>query len=242
MKDNNPRIALYREAMSLEEQRATLQAQLDVISTRLTSIKTNLFTDVAFSVPVSTRVAKTAPAKLPKSPKSAKRPRAVRGALKSQILTALVAAGDAGLKVKDIANTLGVKPPNIYSWFQAALIKFPQVKKIGEAHYRLVGELPASELELPIRKAAPKPSKSSASGKPRVRTRSHSTRPLSRRGELASRIVAALKEAGHAGVTVRDLAAKLGVKVKNLFIWFATTARKNPNIKKVGEAHYKLES
>lgn len=242
MKDNNPRIALYREAMSLEEQRATLQAQLDFITTRLASIKTNLFSDVASSAPVSTRVVKTVAAKLPKSLKSPKPLRAGRGALRAQILTALVAAGDGGLKVKDIANTLGVKPPNIYSWFQTAHIKFPQIKKIGEAHYRLVGEVPASELELPIRKAAPKPSKSSATGRRRVRTRSSTTRPLSRRGELASRIVAALKEAGHAGVTVRDLAAKLGVKVKNLFIWFATTARKNPNIKKVGEAHYKLES
>ena len=76
-------------------------------------------------------------------------------------------------------------------------------------------------------------------GRPRGRRRS--TRPLSKRGELASRIVDAMKSAGKEGIKVRALADKMGVKHKNLFIWFATTGKKNRAIKKVGEAHYRYD-
>jgi hypothetical protein len=42
-------------------------------------------------------------------------------------------------------------------------------------------------------------------------------------------------------VKIPELSDKFGVKRKNLFIWFATTGRRNPAIKKVGESHYRLE-
>ena len=231
MNDTNPRIELYREAITLEVQRANLQSQLgairveiDALNSRLVTIKQSLFTAAALQEP-----------KEPKAPKGPKPPRAGRGELKAQVLTALVAAGDRGLKVKEIANTLGVKPANIYSFFQTVHLKFPQIKKIGDAQYRLEGEIPAEDLVVPVRKSAPQ-------GKRRGGKRNYSTRPLSPRGALASRIVAALQESGEAGMKVRDIAEKLNVKVKNLFIWFATTGKKNANIKKVGESLYRLEA
>ena len=142
---------------------------------------------------------------------------------------ALEAAGSAGVRVRDLAATLGKKAANIHSWFKDAVKRFP-IKKIGKAHYRIEGELPKSAL------AGPK-----AKGKPGGRKKG-STRPLSKRGELAAKIMAELTAAGKDGVKVADLSAKLGAKRRNLFIWFATTGRKNTAIKKVGESHYVLEA
>jgi hypothetical protein len=225
---NNPRIGLYREAMSLEDQRARLQAELERITSRLSAVQSQLF-DVESSVAVAS--SPTASAASTGGRRS--RGRSRRGELKAKVLQALVAAGSSGLRVKDLAATLGTKPANIYAWFQTAPKRIPQIKKIGEAHYRLEGSLAQKHLAGPTPKAA--------KAAPAKRGR-RSTRPLSKRGELASRILATLKSAGKEGLKVRQLADKLGVKYKNLFIWFATTGKKNKAINKVGEAHYRLDA
>ena len=220
---NNPRIALYREAMSLEEKRAGLQAELDRVTSRLSSVQSQLFGSKASSASATSagaRVALGAP--------RGRRRRSRRGELKAQVLEALSAAGSAGVRVKDVAAAIGTKPANIYAWFQTATKRIPQIKKIGEAHYRLEGSVPAGTSKAPAAKAG--------------RRGRRSTRPLSKRGELAARILGALKSAGKQGMKVRDLADKLNVKYKNLFIWFATTGKKNKGIKKVGEAHYRLDA
>jgi hypothetical protein len=218
---NNPRIALYREAISLEEQRSRLQADLDRLTSRLNAIQSELFTGEESSPTTASMQVSTIR-------RAGGRSR--RGELKAQVLSALVAAGNSGVRVKDLAAAIGTKPANIYSWFQSAPKRIPQIKKIGEAQYRLEGSLPDSALAAP----APKPVRGRAG-------RRRSTRPLSKRGELASRIIEGLKAAGKEGVKVRQLADDLGVKHKNLFIWFATTGKKNKSIKKVGEAHYRYE-
>ena len=227
---NNPRIALYREAISLEEQRARLQSELDQLTSRLDGIQSQLFAGEGSAVKTSTfKASASASAASPAAGARRSAGRSRRGELKAQVLNALAAAGNAGVRVKDLAGALGTKPANIYSWFQTAPKRIPQIKKIGEAHYRLEGSLPESST------AAPAPRIS------RGRGRRRSTRPLSKRGELASRITDAMKTAGKEGIKVRDLADKLGVKHKNLFIWFATTGKKNRAIKKVGEAHYRYD-
>jgi len=60
-------------------------------------------------------------------------------------------------------------------------------------------------------------------------------------GGLGKKILKALDSAGDAGVKVVELAKKIGVKGTNLHIWFATTGKKNPAIKKVGKGHYQLK-
>jgi hypothetical protein len=214
----NDRINLYKEAMSLEEKRGQLQGQLDGILIRLSEIKTQLFDNDGYVR------SSTGPASIDRTTSG----RSARGALKLEILRALTAAGSSGVKVKDLAATLGVKAANIHSWFQTSGKRVDAIKKIGESRYRLEGSVSQSELDGPSPKAKTK------SGRRKL-----STRPLSGRGELATRIVAALKEAGPEGITVRDLANKLEVKkYKNLFIWFATTGKKNPAIQKIGTARY----
>jgi hypothetical protein len=231
---NNPRIGLYREAMSLEDQRARLQTELERITSRLNAVQSQLF-DVESSVAVASSSAASSASSASTGGRRS-RGRSRRGELKAKVLQALVAAGSSGLRVKDLAATLGTKPANIYAWFQTAPKRIPQIKKIGEAHYRLEGSLAQKHLAGPAPKVAKAPKAAPAKRGKR------STRPLSKRGELASRILAALKSAGKEGLKVRQLADKLGVKYKNLFIWFATTGKKNKAIKKVGEAHYRLDA
>lgn len=58
------------------------------------------------------------------------------------------------------------------------------------------------------------------------------------RGETKEKIIAVLKAAGKAGITVGEVATKLGAKYNNTYVWFATTGRKVQEIKKVGKALY----
>ena len=55
--------------------------------------------------------------------------------LKAPLLKALSAAGPSGIKVKDLAAKLKVKPGNIFSWFYTTGKKISGIKKVGEAKY-----------------------------------------------------------------------------------------------------------
>ena len=50
---------------------------------------------------------------------------------------------------------------------------------------------------------------------------------------LKERIVQTLKTAGKSGMTVKDMAAKLGKSYGNISVWFHTTAKGIKEIKKV---------
>ncbi len=50
---------------------------------------------------------------------------------------------------------------------------------------------------------------------------------------LKERIVQTLKSAGNSGVTVKDMAVKLGKSYGNISVWFHTTAKGINEIKKV---------
>ena len=212
--------------MNLEEQRARLAADLARLDSQIAAVHSQLMSGESSAAPTASASSSAS------SPTSVRRSRgrSGRGELKAQVLDALKAAGSQGVRVKALAAQLGTKPANIYSWFQSATKRMPQIKKMGEAHYRLEGALPESS-------TSKAPAKTSGGRRGR-----RNTRPHSKRGELAARILSTLKAAGKEGMKVRDLSDKLGVKYKNLFIWFATTGKKNKGIKKVGEAHYRLDA
>ena len=67
-------------------------------------------------------------------------------------------------------------------------------------------------------------------------------RPAKRapRGTLKKKIFSALKAAGEAGMKVTDLSKKIGVKNANVHVWFSSTGKKLPEIKRVGKGHFKL--
>jgi len=203
----------------LEEKRTALQGELDSISQQLSSLKDRLF-DEGGGVSAIPRIAGAV--------RKTGGKRQKRGLLKDKIMAALDAAGSAGVKVKDLAAALGTKPVNVHSWFHSALKRKAPIKKITGGHYRLESKSAMTAT------SAVKPSKAGASaskGKPRRGAK---------RGQLSARILAALKDAGSGGITVADLSNKLGAKYKNIYIWFATTGKKNSSVKKLGPAKYKL--
>ena len=67
-------------------------------------------------------------------------------------------------------------------------------------------------------------------------------RKTKRGKRLKEPLLKALSAAGSAGITVKELAAKLKVKPGNIFSWFYTTGKKISGIKKVGEAKYAYSS
>ena len=60
-----------------------------------------------------------------------------RGALKARILTALRAAGDKGVAVKELSSKLGVKNQNVHVWFSSTGKKLGTIQRIGAGRYRL---------------------------------------------------------------------------------------------------------
>lgn len=64
--------------------------------------------------------------------------RAPRGQIKKKILSALKAAGDAGMKVTDLSKKIGVKNANVHVWFSSTGKKLPEIKRVGKGHFKLV--------------------------------------------------------------------------------------------------------
>jgi hypothetical protein len=61
------------------------------------------------------------------------------------------------------------------------------------------------------------------------------------RGELKAKVLTALRVVGQRGMTIGDLSDKLGVKRANLYVWFNGTGRNIREIKKIGQAKYRLQ-
>jgi len=223
MKANNPRIERLREMLALEERRARLHLDLAGVIAQMSALKDQLFEDVNVRVGRITR-------EISGTRSGGSRRKARRGALKEKIMAALEAAGNAGVHVKDLAAELATKPVNIHSWFHSTSKRNPSIRKISGGHYRLDSKGSASP-----QSSSPQRTTSTGGGKGRKGRGGQS-----RRGELSSRIVKELQASGAKGITVRNLADKLGAKYKNIYIWFATTGKKNKSIKKIGPATYKL--
>ena len=211
MTSTNSRIDLLTEAMSIEKERAALQLKLDRMHSRLDQIKTALFS--AGTGAAAGPIARTANVA------------AKTGSLKERILGALASVGDAGIRVRDLAVTIGAKPAALHSWFQFARRSLPVIRRTGPGRYRLAGPLPATRVALASNRAAaaPKAGKSSK---------------VNRRGQLAESVLGALEAAKGKAVTIAEMASRFDVNPKNLFVWFSTTGKKHKMIKKVGPGTY----
>ena len=60
--------------------------------------------------------------------------------LKEPLLKALAAAGSSGVKVKDLATQLKVKPGNIFSWFYTTGKKISGLKRNSDGQYIYGGD------------------------------------------------------------------------------------------------------
>lgn len=225
MKPANPQIAALKDLIALEEKRAAIQEQLNAVEQRISSIRESFFSGsriTASSASVSSVKAKAA------IKSSAKKPGGTGGTYRDYIMAALEAAGAAGIRVKDLAISMKTKPVNIHSWFHSNVKRIPSIIKVTGGHYRIgsSGKASAPAAAAPAPKAA------------KVSKRKGGTK----RGALSASIMEALKEAGAKGIKIADLADKVGGKYKNIYIWFATTGKKNPAIKRIAPATYRLQS
>ncbi len=59
------------------------------------------------------------------------------------------------------------------------------------------------------------------------------------RGSVKTAIVEVLKGAGDSGITVKDIAAKLGASYNHVFAWFYKTGSKIKEIRKAGPGNYR---
>ena len=227
MNPANSRIQSLKEMLSLEERRAGLQKDIDAIEQRMSALKDAIFSGSAATAAPSPSVSASR-----KTTQRASNGRQPRGLLKDKIMTALQAAGSEGVRVKDLAEALNTKAVNVHSWFHSNIKRDSSIKKISGGHYRLAGSSRSSDESAP---AAAKPS----AGRPKKADGRGGSR-TGKRGQLSAKILDALKSAGSNGISVGDLSTKLGLKYKNVYIWFATTGKKNSQVKKVAPATYAL--
>jgi hypothetical protein len=221
---SSPRISRIQELIKLEERRSSIEEEINSLVQRMSGLRDSLFEESASS---QARVSAPASSTIKAPRRGGRTP---RGELKTQMIAALKAAGGNAVRPSELAKSLGLNPVNVHSWFHSASNRYPQIKKVGRGEFRLVGDLPGDE-----------PSNGTAAKSPRKGAGARkSTAPKSKRGELKEAILEALSTAGAAGITVKDIADKIGAPYKNIYIWFATTGKKNSKIKKVAPATFKL--
>jgi len=210
MSNTTPRTVHLKSLLALEEKRAALQQQIDAIHHQISIVRDQIF--ATGKATVSKAVHQPAP-----------KGRARRGALKAKILAALETAGNAGVRVTELASDLGTKAANLHAWFHATAKRIPGIVKVAGGHYRLNGHTskPAAK------EAKVKTPKTRKAGK-------------SKRGALSENIMAGLSGAGGSGITIKELSEKAGTNYRNVAVWFATTGKKNSQIKKLAPATYKL--
>jgi hypothetical protein len=220
MKSTNIQVDRLKQMLTLEQRRLDLQTELDSLVQQVEVLKKGLFD--GGSSPVKDRVASSGPVRTRKAK------RGQRGLLKQKITAALESAGALGVKVKDLAAALDTKPVNIHSWFHSALKRDKSITKITGGHYRLStsgATAKGAAAAAPVKAKPAKVARKAGKG--------------AKRGQLTADILGALKAAGSKGITVADLASKLGANYKNIYIWFATTGKKHP-VKKLAPATYSL--
>lgn len=219
-------VADLKDIQKLLEQRESIQAQIEKINAQLAAYEGGVA-----PAPAATRAVRAEPA--PARRKVGKGRRAKRGALKARILELVQAAGKAGITVKDLAGELGLNYNRVYTWFYKTGKNVPGLEKVGEAEYAWVGSAPASAPATPAAAAAtaPKPA-----AKPAV-ARAAKGKPA-KRGELKEAVLSLLKATGKPGIGVKDIAARLGAKPKNIYVWFTSTGKSIKEIKRIGPAKY----
>lgn len=243
MKSSSPQIEHLKQMLSLEEKRAAVQGELDALDAKLSDLKRRLVGGggAVAAAAASIRASASAP-KVTASKSKPRSKRSGRGELKSQIFSALEKAGANGLKVMELAKSLGTKPANIYAWFHAALKRYPTIKKTDAGTYRLAGKAPAAAPAPAAKAPAKAAAKTAVPAAKKGKGKRGGGGDRAPRGEVSTKIIGALQSSSSAsGVTIKDLSSKLGMPYRNLQVWFATTGKKHKGIKKVAPATYQLK-
>ena len=124
------------------------------------------------------------------------------------------------------------------------LIKLTERKEslqleITKIEAQLNSMLSGRPLRAPGKRRGRKPGKAVATRKAAGKTVKVTKRAP--RGTLKKKIFAALRAAGDAGMKVPDLSKKIGVKSQNVHVWFSSTGKKLPEVKRVDKGHFRLQ-
>jgi transposase-like protein len=208
-----------KQVVALVEQKETLLAQVAKLNAQL----------AGFQVGESAAPAAPARGKPGRKPgRPAKVKTSGRGAMKAAIVQLLMAAGESGLSVQDIAAKLKVKPGNVHAWFSFTGKTVKEIKKLGPGKYAWSGTA------APVATPAPAPKAESP-----VEQKAPAQEPKARKAAATKEaIIELVKGAGKAGITVKEVAGKLGVKPQGVYVWFGNTGKKVKEIKKVKPATY----
>ncbi len=125
---------VLRELTKLAEQKLELTEKIKAIDAKINAVANG--TPVAKAA-LTKKGSASSVKKAFGAPKSGK-----RGQLKQQIIDLLAKAGDEGLPVKEISQTLGVKNQNVHVWFSTTGKKVAGITKLVGARYAL---LPVSD-------------------------------------------------------------------------------------------------
>lgn len=120
-----------RELAKLAEQKLSLLKQISEIDSKINAVAKG-------GTPVKVKPAASAKKASAKKSSAPKSKTGRRGQLKNQIIALLSKAGDAGLSVKEISKTLGVKNQNIHVWFSSTGRKVPGITKLEGPQYALL--------------------------------------------------------------------------------------------------------
>ena len=141
---NNITSAELRQLISLVERKERVQEELREIESKLSTHLSPQPTTLATRTPRRTR--KTGAMRVSKQPLEVKAPKSrvkqaesepgqTRGALKDSILAALQKTDEAGIAIKDLSRTLGVKTQNLHVWFSSTGRKVQGVTKVGAGRW-----------------------------------------------------------------------------------------------------------
>jgi len=113
------------------------------------------------------------------------------------------------------------------------------IAKLLDQKEALVAQLQQVEQQLEAYESG-KPAKGRPAGKRGGARRARGGK-RSKRGALKQQVIEVLQAAGKEGATVKEIAAKVGVKTGNVYTWFYSTGKTVKEIKKIGDARYRWE-
>lgn len=125
-----------KQALTLLDRKETLQKQIDDLDQKISGL---LGGDAKSSESRPTRARRgQTTGKGRKATRAKRDPGAKRGDMKVKVMSALKAAGESGLSIKELADNLKIKGTNLYAWFGSTGKKVNEIQKIGPAKYKLV--------------------------------------------------------------------------------------------------------
>lgn len=107
------------------------------------------------------------------------------------------------------------------------------LKKIAELDEKIAA-LNATRSEPPAREEARPPRQAT------VRRTVEKTEVLDGKDDTTARILKLLKAAGSKGISTKEIASRLGLKVQNVHVWFSFKGSKLSSLQKVGQARWTL--